>query len=270
MDYRIENLKEIDEKLRSVMSEQIAPIGHNNPPEDIDPTPFEMSEAEISDLCEEAKNFLDGDPITTQEMADAVSKLIDHLRKAAKLADERRIEENRPFDEGKAAVQARYAPLIADTKAMKGKAVLAIDIAKKALAPWLQRLEAEKQAAAQAARKIADEAERKANEAIKAARATDDLAARESAEEMLREAKAADAAAKKSENDKSHAKGGARAIGLRSVWRAEMIDGRAAARHYWEERRADVEAFFQSLADADVRAGKRTISGFNIIEDRIV
>lgn len=245
-------------------------IGHNNPPIEIEPTPFEMSEVEIGDLYAEAKGFLDGEPITTQAMADAVSKLIDDLRKAGKLADERRIEENRPFDEGKAAVQARYAPLIADTKTTKGKVVLAIDIAKKALAPWLQKLEDEKRAAAEAARKVAEEAERKAREALAATRATEDLAAREAAEAMVREAQALEVFATKAENDKAHAKGGTRAMGLRSVWRAEMTDARAAAGHYWATRRAEVDAFFQGLADADVRAGKRTIPGFLISETRVL
>lgn len=244
-------------------------IGHNNPPVEIDPTPFEMSEVEIGDLYAEAKNWLDGEPVTTQAQADGLSKLIDDLRKAAKLADERRIEENRPFDEGKAAVQARYAPLIAGTKSVKGKAVLAIEMAKKALAPWLQKLEDEKKAAAEAARKIADEKLRLAQEALRASQVAD-LEKREAAEALIREAEKADAAATKVESSKAHATGGSRAMGLRSVWRAEMTDPRAAAGHYWTTRRADVDAFFQGLADADVRAGKREIPGFLIAETRVL
>lgn len=244
-------------------------IGHNNPPVEIEPTPFEMSEVEIGDLYAEAKNWLDGEPVSCQEQADGLSKLIDELRKAAKLADERRVEENRPFDEGKAAVQAKYAPLIADTKSVKGKAVLAIDMAKKALAPWLQKLEAEKQAAAAKARAEADEKLRIAQEALRASQVAD-LAKREAAEALIREAEKAEAVATKAENSKAHAVGGSRAIGLRSVWRAEMVDGREAAKHYWLTRREAVDAFFQGLADADVRAGVRSIPGFNVIEDRVL
>lgn len=253
------------------MNVQIMPgqIGHNNPPVEIEPTPFEMSEVEIGDLYAEAKNWLDGEPVSSQMQADGLSKLIDDLRKAAKLADERRVDENRPFDEGKAEVQARYAPLIADTKSVKGKAVLAIDMAKKTLAPWLQKLEDEKRAAAEAARKIADEKARIAQEALRASQ-VDDLAKREAAEALIREAQKAEAKAVFAEGDKAHAKGGTRAMGLRSVWRAEMVDGRAAAGHYWQTRRAEVDAFFQGMADADVRAGKRDIPGFNIIEDRVL
>lgn len=245
-------------------------VGNNNPPVEIEPTPFEMSEVEIGDLYAEAKNFLDGEPISTQAMADAVSKLIDDLHKAGKLADERRVAENKPFDDGKAEVQARYAPLIAETKAITGKVPRGIEIAKKALEPWLKKLEDEKRAAADAARKIAEEAEAKAQEALAAARAAGNLDGRDVAETLLLEAKQADAAATKAENSKAHATGGTRAMGLRSVWRAEMTDGRAAAGHYWTTRRAEVDAFFQGLADADVRAGKREIPGFLVLETRVL
>lgn len=244
-------------------------IGHNNPPIEIEPTPFEMSEVEIGDLYAEAKNWLDGEPVASQAHADALSKLIDDLRKASGLADERRKTENEPFDAGKAEVQARYAPLIADTKSIKGKAVLAIDMAKKALAPWLQKLDAEKQAAAAKARAEADEKMRLAQEALRASQVAD-LEKREAAEALLREAAKSDAAATKAENSKAHATGGSRAMGLRSVWRAKMTDGRAAAGHYWTTRRAEVDAFFQGMADADVRAGKREIPGFLVLETRVV
>lgn len=245
-------------------------MGHNNPPVEIEPTPFEMSEVEIGDLYAEAKNWLDGELVSSQAQADALSKLIDDLRRAGKLADERRIAENKPFDDGKAEVQARYAPLIADTKSVKGKVPLAVDMAKKALTPWLQKLEDEKRAKAEAARREAEEIDRKAQEALAAARAADDLSKREEAEVLLSQAKAADEAASKAENAKAHATGGSRAMGLRSVWRAEMTDARAAAAHYWVTRREDVDAFFQGLADADVRAGKREIPGFMIAETRVL
>lgn len=244
-------------------------IGHNNPPSEIESTPFEMSEVEIGDLYAEAKNWLDGEPVSSQAHADAISKLIDDLRKAGKLADERRIAENKPFDDGKTEVQARYAPLISDTKSVKGKVPLAIEMAKKVLAPWLQKLEDEKRAAAEAARKEAEEKARIAQEAMRASQVSD-LEKREAAEALVREAQKAEAAATKAENDKAHAKGGSKAIGLRSVWRAEMVDGREAARHYWLTKREDVDAFFQGLADADVRAGKREIPGFLIQETRVL
>jgi len=240
------------------MTAAIATIGHNNPPE---PTPFERAEAQIIALFDEAKNWLDGEGITSQAQADDVSKLLDMIRKAKKAADEARAEEKRPYDEAAKEVQERYKPLLT-------RCDLAADAAKKALAPYLAKIEAEKRAKAEAARREAEEKARAAQEAIRAAALTD-LAAREKAEALIQDAKKADAAAKRAENDKAHAKGGSRAVGLRTTYRPVMTDGREAARHYWIERRADVEAFFLSLAEKDVNAGKRSIPGFEIIEEKV-
>lgn len=247
------------------MTAALAIIGHNNPPE---ATPFDLSKEEIENLFMEAKNWLDGEGVKSAEDADAVSKLLDMIRTAHKRADERRVEENKPFDDGKAAVQEKYAPLIADTKKQKGKTVLAMDACKAALAPWLKKLEAEKMAAAEAARKEAEEKAHAAQEALRASRG--DLEAREQAEALVQQAKAAEKVATKAENDKAHATGGSRAVGLRTVYRPVMTDAREAAKHYWLTRREEVEAFFMSLAEKDVRAGTHIIPGFNVIAERVL
>lgn len=241
----------------------VATIGHNNPP-----TPFEEVEKEITDLYGEAKNFLDGEPISTQGMADAVSNLLNLIRAAEKKADALRKEEVQPFDEGKAAVQERYAPLIADTKTKKGMTVLAADACKKALTPWLEKIDAEKRAAAEAARKEAEEKERLAREAMRASK-PDDLEAREAAEKLVEDAKKADRMANRAEKATTKAAGGiGKAVGLRTDYVPELTDGVAAARHYWTTKRAEMEAFLLDLAKKDVRAGKREIPGFTIKEEK--
>jgi hypothetical protein len=118
-------------------------------------------------LFEEAKNWLDGEPIATQGQADMVQKLLRDIQAAEKEADERRTTENEPFDAGKAEVQARYAPLIANTKTTKGLTVLAVDACKKALAPWLIKIDNENRAKAEALRKEAEEKQRIAMEAMR-------------------------------------------------------------------------------------------------------
>lgn len=232
-------------------------IGANNPP----PDPFGAISAHIADLYAEARNWLDGDPITTQAQADEVTRLLDMIRDAAKVADGARQEENKPFDEGKAAVQAKYAPLIADTKAVRGKTVLATEACKAALAPWRAAQEAIKQEAARKAREEAEAAARAAAEAMRASQ-VDDLAAREDAERLVREA---DQAAKLANRaDKAATTG----TGLRSYWSPKLVDGVEAARHYWKVNRAECETFFLSLANADARQGIRSIPGFEIVEER--
>ena len=48
----------------------IAEAGHNNPPEQ---TPFELVAGRINDLYTEAKNWLDGEPVTTGRVSAASS-----------------------------------------------------------------------------------------------------------------------------------------------------------------------------------------------------
>ena len=235
-----------------------AHIGANNPPAD----PFDGFSAHIEDLMIEARNFLDGEGVADQGQADAVAALMDQLRTASKDADKARAEEKRPHDDAAKAVQAKWKPLLE-------KADRAVSICKEALAPWLKKLDDEKRAAAEAARREAEEKAAAAAEAMRQAAATD-LAAREAAEAAVAEAKAAEAAANKAANDRAHAKGGARAAHLRSYWTPELVSPSEALRHYVQTNPEAVKAFLLDLARQDVSAGKRTIPGFTITEERKV
>jgi CRISPR/Cas system CSM-associated protein Csm2 small subunit len=248
------------------LAADVAAIGHNNPPE---PTPFDAISVHVEDLMVEAKNWCDGAAVESQEQADTIARLIDDFRKAYTAADNARKEENKPFDEGKAAVQAKYAPLIADTKGQRGKVVLAIETLKRTLAPWLMKLEEEKRAAAEAARREAEEKARAAAEALRQASDTD-LAAREEAEAMLAAAEHADADARRAEKDRAHAHGGARAMALRSYFRPELVNAGDALRHYVKTNPDAVKGFLIQLATDDVRAGKRQIPGFDVLEEKRV
>lgn len=234
-------------------------------------TPFDLLAEHLEDLISEARNFADGQPVETQGQADAVSELIENLRTAAKDADAQRVIENKPHDEAKAAVQAKYAPLIADPKNKNpGKVWKAIDALKACLQPYLARLDAEKREAERIAREAADKAAREAQEAMRAA-AANDMAARDAAEAKIADAEAAEKAAKAAANDKVHATGGTRAMGLRSVWKATVIDPHAAAGHYWRTNPDAFTALLQKLADDDCRAGKRSgIPGVEMNEARVL
>ena len=237
-------------------------IGDNNPPL----TPYEQSAKEINDLYDEAVLWLDGKPITTQEHADSVGRLAGMLRDAKKLADERRKEEAKPFDDGKAEVQARYNPLIKDKT---GKADLALDACKKALQPFLDAEQARIDAEAKAAREAAEEAQRKAREALQASQA-DNLAERAAAEALLDESNKLQAVAKKAEKTTAKVSGTGRALSQRTVYRAEIADPVLVARHYWKVARHEVEAFFLTLAQQDVAAGNHNIDGVRVIKEKTV
>ncbi len=235
----------------------IAGIGHNQA------TPFDLSLEEIDGLYTEAKNWLDGSGVNSQADADGVSKLLDAARQAKKTADEARKEEKRPHDDAGKAVQEKWKPVIE-------KADLVADTCKAALKPYLEKLEQAKRVAAEAACREAKEKMERAAEAVRKAHENEgNLAERETAEIMLKAAKFAEGQATKAENDKARANGGSRAVSLRSVWKPVIANAREAARHYWVERRPEMETFLVGLAETDVRYGIRQIPGFDVIEEKV-
>ena len=241
-----------------------AVVGDNAPPV---LTPYEMSVKEIETLWIEAENFLDGEPIATQEQADAVAKLLDMARQAFATAETRRKDEVKPLDDLKKAVQDRYHPLIGDTKAGKGKAVIVAEACKTATTVWLLKLDAEKRRVAAEAAKVAEEA-RKAAEAAFATSHSDDVASRARAEVLNVEAASAERTATRAGNDKAQAKGGGRAVSLRTRHVASLTDGKGALRHamaFWAD---DLKAWLVERAQQDVNRGIRTIEGFAINEVR--
>ncbi len=242
----------------------LAPIGHNQPPE---PTPFDLSRDEIDGLYGEAQHWLDAGGIKSAADAEGVSKLLDLLRKAIKRADERRIAEAKPHDDAKAEIQARYGALIQDNKSGKGKAVLAAEVCKAALTAWLERQEAEKQAAAAAARHEADEWAREAALALQLSKPSD-LEEREHAENLAQEARRAEVAAGRAEKDRASARGGTRAVTLRAAYRADITDATAFARWAWANCRGELTAALAVIASRQVAAGTRAIPGVTIHEDR--
>ena len=86
--------------------------------------------------------------------------------------------------------------------------------------------------------------------------------------DLIAAAEAAEAAAKAAEKAKPQVAGAGRATGLRTYWVARMTDRKAALFHYLVARPDAVVGLLQTLADADVREGKRSIPGFEVAEDR--
>lgn len=243
------------------MSAVLATIGHNNPPE---ATPFDLSAAESEDLVLEAKNWLDGSGVNSEADAEGVSKLLDMARKGSKRADEARKAEKRPHDDAGKAVQAKWAPVIS-------RYTLTEDTCKQALAPYLRKKDDEQKAIAAEARRKADEEAAAAVEAIRASRQGEaDLEAREQAERQLEQAKQSEADARRAEGAKAHAKGGTRAVGLRTVWKSEVTDANAFARWVWTNRNDELLTFLADLARREVHGGMRAIPGVTITEEKVL
>lgn len=233
-------------------------VGGNNPP-----SPFEEAEKSITDLYEEAAQWMDGEPVTTEAMAEGVTKIINLLRKAKTAADNARKEEAKPFDEGKAAVQAKYTPLIK-------KADLAIDTCKNALLPYeLAKKKAQEEAAAKA-RAEAEEKARIAQEALKASRG-DNLEERAKAEALADAAKQADTAARQAANAKANTKSTVgRAVGVVTTITPKVKDYAAAARYLWTDpagRQALEETIDRIVRQA---ANPLSIPGVEMVEEHSV
>ena len=234
-------------------------IGDNNPPE---PMPFEAASSRVDDLYTEAQGWLDGEPVTTQGQADALAGLIQMLREAHKTADDARKAEKKPFDDAIKAIQARYKPVL-------DKASSASDVAKKALSPWLAKIEAEKRAEAERKRLEAEKAQQAARDAAEKARKAYDLAAAEEAQRLADQAQAADRIARSAENAKARSKGGAgRAIGLKTTYHPNVTDYSELARHVWRTDAEAMKDWLLEYAQKQFRAGKRDLPGVEIIEKK--
>jgi type IV secretory pathway VirB10-like protein len=214
----------------------------------------------VDDLLLEARNFLDGEPITNEQQAEAVSSLLNRLRRVSRDADEARKVEKKPHDDAAKAVQQKWTPIIS-------KAELAATTAKQALAPYLKAIEDLQREQAEAARREADRLAEIARTAHQGA--SGNLHASEDAERLLRAAKAAEKDAARAEKAKAHATGGERAVGLRSVWSPALTDSCAALKHYRATKPEDLKAWLIEQAEKDVRAGARSIPGFEVTEARV-
>lgn len=212
---------------------------------------------EIDDLYEEAKNFADGEQITSQEMADAITTLREGLHEAGKKADALRIEEKKPHDDAAKAVQDKYNPYVQPKRGRVDMAKSALDAL---LTPWRTRVAAEKAAEAARVAAEAEAARLAAQEAMQAS--AGNLAEREAAEELLADAKALEKTARRTE------KAATTGLGLRTVWSAELVDEEAAMDWLWARAKDEVLAVAQRNADELVRSGVRSVPGFRVVEEK--
>lgn len=215
---------------------------------------------EIDDLLLEARNYLDGEPIANEQQAEAVSSLLNRLRRVSNDADDARKAEKKPHDDAGKAVQAKWKPIL-------DKADLAATTAKQALAVWLRKVEEKQREEAEAARKEAERLARIAAEAH--AEASGNLEAAEDAERLLKAAEGAQKFAAHAEKARPLATGGERAIGLVDKFTPILTDACAALKHYRERQPEALKEWLLEQAQKDVRAGARSIPGFTIEHERI-
>lgn len=264
-----------------------AVVGGNNPPADEAPTAPVTGRAAIDahadDLMTEAANWADGVAIENDGQAAAVGKLYRDLQAAASLVDENAAKEKKPHNDAVNEIGAWQNGYTAKglKKTPDGKLTKAIAATGRLSAAWLQKQEGERRAREKA---TADAALAAAQEAIALraeAKETTDLAVMDRAEDALAGAKAllreAEVVAK--EKPRIATDEGQRAVTLRSIWHARLIDAPGswglAYGHYKQtpEFMAEFHALIQRWADRDARveaARLRGVPGFNFIEEKVV
>lgn len=241
------------------MEDAPLPPGHNGGPPLDDPSPDARNPVmvEIDDLYDEARNFADGEPIATPEMADAITTLLESIHDAGKRADRIRADQKKPHMDAANAVQAAWNPYIQDKRGKVDKAKGALQ---ELLAPWRKKLADEQ---AEKARKAEAEAAKLREEANAAMRnSSGNLEARERAEELLDLAKDGERYARK------QVKAATTGTGLRTVWVPRLVDDSAALDWAYGKYPARFSDLVIELASTDVRNGVRAIPGFEIIEEK--
>lgn len=223
--------------------------------------PFDTLKQELDDLFDEAKNFCDGEPIGSEEMAAAITELHDRIHDCGSRAEKLRVAEKKPLDDQIAAIQAKYHPLIGNTKAGKGKVVLGKDACQSLLTPWRKKVADDKAAEAAAKAAEAAAATKAAEEAIRSS--SGNLGAREYAEELLADAKKLERGAKRA--DKAATTG----TGLRTVYKVDFADQEKALDWAFGYAPGEFIAMALSLAEEQVRRGVRQLPGFSIVEDKV-
>lgn len=226
------------------MTEEIAAIGHNNPPI----VPEEIT-AKAKDFNDAAKAWLDLKVIDSQERAEKATDFIDGARKTFKMIDTARKDAKKPHDDAGKAVQDAFNPLLeAITRAADGvKAMTAVWLKKENDRVAAEKAEAAKKAAAEKA-----EADRLAAEAA----ASNDIAAQVEAEAAQKAAEAAQKAAQKAASKvekvgAASSTGAGRKVSLRKHYTC-TVDKIGPALSYYREH-PDVVALIERLATAEVR-----------------
>lgn len=206
------------------MANQIAPVGHNNPPD-----PIDLALEPYGDVLEEVSNWLDGATVENEGQLTATDKLLADLKAARKAIDTARDAETKPLHEAWKAEIARWKPTQDDLD-RQVKCLVA------AQAPFKAKLAAEKEAARVKAQQQADEKARIAREAHAAANAAS-IEEQRRADEAMREAEIAAHAASRAAKDTVK--------GMRTV-QTYAIDSHKQALHWIINRDRDaVTAFIE-------------------------
>jgi len=241
------------------MSEEIAGIGHNQPPAD-------PLKARTDNLVSSANAWAASD-IADQDNADRLSAFIDQINKQIKALDDAKEEaEKRPHLDVSAEIEKRFKPLKALLETAKA-------LVNPKLTAWLQKLSDEKAervraAKAEADKLLADAQEARAKAAIEAAKGGDVVGATVAAQEASRAADVADDAVRKIVTTPVNLQSslGARTKSLRTFWHGRVTSHLLALQHF--RNHPDVIALVAKLAEQSAGENATSIPGVEFFSDQ--
>lgn len=233
-----------------------APIGHNMPPEEIDPR--EAAVADFAAYIEEAQNWADGVPVETDDQLAAVEALQKNLKLCIKGVDKAREADVKPFHDAWKGRIAFWKPTQDDLDRL-------VKALTKVMEPIKLRKHQEQQEREAKARREAAEARRAAEEAARLAEqrgSIDDLRAADAAKREAMEAKKGVSEVKQ---DKIK--------GLRTVWKWCFVGdgdaGRKAALNWIARNDRDaMTAFIEEYVAKNFRA--KAIDGVKVWDEKEV
>ncbi|QSR18448.1 hypothetical protein [Novosphingobium sp. KA1] len=264
-----------------------AVIGGNNPPEETPAPKLEgraAIEAHADDLLTEAANWADGVAIENEGQAAKVGTLHRSLQEVAGLVNKQADDEKRPLNDAVNEIakwQNGYTAKAGMKTIPAGSLTKAIAATGRLSAAWLQKLDDERKQREKAAADAAFAAAQEAMALRTEAKETTDLAVMDRAEDALAGAKALlrEAEVVSKEKVRVEAGEGQRAMTLRTIYHAELIDApnsyALAYGHYKQnpEFMAEFHGLIQRWATRDARVEAtrvRGIPGFKIREEKVV
>lgn len=214
-----------------------------------------------ADHAEELAELAQGmGEIKSEENAVSVGNLKNDATKAKRDTDAARSAAKKPHLDAGRAIDADFKPTIAKLESV-------ISVATALLTPWMQQKEAERKAAEDEARRIAQEADEAARRAAAELDETD-IDAVEDAVRKAAEAREAEQDAKATRTASAAVKSDGRSIGLRTSYAHMVADGSALLKHINEVDRAALDAFAAEWARKAVAKGERSIPGVEITEQK--
>lgn len=240
------------------MTQEAFGFGHNQGSA-FDVTSTEDLAANVRDFGDTAGQWLDLKVLDTEEDASRLNDFLAGARKLSKTIDERRKAAKKPFDDAAGEVQRAFAPLVdALSKATQRVEPMLKD--------YLRRKAAEDQAERTRRIQEADNRAREAKIAADQAASRNDVVGEAAAEAAQKQAAALQKAAERQVATRvASATGGTKAVGLRTVRVAVLININQAFMAFRDA--PEVAELLTTLAQRIVRAAAydgASINGFNV------